>query len=344
MTLDDLELFFGETTPSGTRVYARLPDEGLPPGSRLAGHLMGPHSQFAHTLPAEYRFVDAGPGSGILAHAVIPEACPWTPDGPYLYDAALELVGPEGRLAETHRTLGIRPLGVRQTSLRLDGKRYVPRVADVQHVSHIDWPAWRKMGLVALTRGAEDAQLEAATQHGVLVMARVDGSPGEIANELKRLSRWPAVGIALLEGDAAAHMDRAPFAGNLVLGQVVASGECVQPAPWADLLVWSISDDDNREANNNEIGISELSNSQRDNRQAPPLQRTPQAGRTSGAGDAPRPLLVWRPSTSREATSWDDVPSARAACDRLQREMAQVPVASGPGETPPRGDFAGFIV
>ena len=79
-----LEIFFGEA--SDTVAASMLGCAGRKPikGSQLTGSLVGPSCLYAETLPARFEFVDRGPGESLLAEAVVPEPCFWTPEMPHL--------------------------------------------------------------------------------------------------------------------------------------------------------------------------------------------------------------------------------------------------------------------
>ena len=90
-----LELFFGDASDAVARVYARLPCDETTTGSQLTGELIGPECRFAQTLSARIPFQDRGPGESLLAEAVVPDPCFWTPELPMLYKARIERKGPE---------------------------------------------------------------------------------------------------------------------------------------------------------------------------------------------------------------------------------------------------------
>ena len=96
---------------------------------RMAGRLAGPTCTLAATLPMTATIVDQGAVAGRrpLGRVTCTEPGFWTPDVPCLYRASVELVRGGRTVASGERTLGLRRTGVRDGSIRLDGKRYVPR-------------------------------------------------------------------------------------------------------------------------------------------------------------------------------------------------------------------------
>ena len=114
---------------------------------QLTGRLIGPECRFAKTLPATIPFIDRGPGKGLLAEAIVPDPCFWTPELPFLYRAIVEVYssrsvvrpfitaafGSEAQARRERddytidRPFGIRRLGTIGRSLYLDGNRWVAR-------------------------------------------------------------------------------------------------------------------------------------------------------------------------------------------------------------------------
>ncbi len=116
MSLDALEVFFGDANPAEARVYARTANE-----KSITGQLTGPECEFAKTLPARIPFSPLAGNRGI-SEAIIPDPCFWTPELPFLYRAQLDVGGDR-----TERIIGIRRFGVRDRHLHFDGKRFVLR-------------------------------------------------------------------------------------------------------------------------------------------------------------------------------------------------------------------------
>ena len=58
---------------------------------QLTGTLAGPSCLYAKTLQATFSLVDRGPGESLLAEAIVPEPCFWTPEMPQLYQADVQL-------------------------------------------------------------------------------------------------------------------------------------------------------------------------------------------------------------------------------------------------------------
>src|SRR5438045_8862035 len=112
-SLGQLELFYGATDPAVTHVYVRW-SAMLEASSQstLAGTVRGPFSQLARTLPATVSLADQGPGESLLARAILPDPCYWTPGAPYLYTVQIEIRDARRVVAEAERTAGSRPHGM----------------------------------------------------------------------------------------------------------------------------------------------------------------------------------------------------------------------------------------
>ena len=82
MDLSDLDIFYGELTVNRAFVYARLPRPADDEGLSLVGQVRGPRCSRAQTLPLTSPLVDLGPGPTLLARALVPDPCFWSPDLP----------------------------------------------------------------------------------------------------------------------------------------------------------------------------------------------------------------------------------------------------------------------
>jgi hypothetical protein len=307
-----LELFFGDASDAVARVYARLPCDETTTGSHLTGELIGPECRFAQTLSARIPFQDRGPGESLLAEAVVPDPCFWTPELPMLYKARIERKGPEatglgpgieghevvvtGRAPEeessttVEKFFGIRRLGTRGRSLVLNAERWVPRGSWLDRIGRDDLTAAREANVVLCGPPPDDDFCLEASRHGVPLLIELSVPPEQLADEVRRLGQWPAVFILVL--DANAPMDSAirAAARNLLFAAKFAADEPIVPPAWAQVALCDINID---------------------NAQA--------------VGDCPLPTIIRR----SESTG---IREARAACDRLQYDLASI------------GDFAGYLV
>ncbi len=297
------QIFVGDASDALARVYAALPRESLPEDARLTGELVGPDCRYSQTLPARIRFVDLGPGPSLLAEAIVPDPCFWTPDLPFMYSAELQLGGANANermtsLAPTvaRQPFGIRRLGVQGSSIYLDAKRHVLRGVRLRTATMDDLPAARQAASALYVDEPGDELLREASQEGVLLAVRLQcrAKPDQLLAELARIGRWPAVAMVVLDGEIPAGKELRLAARNTLLAQRME--HCFAPAaelrPWANLLWYELGPDESIEA----------------------LRPTKQ------------PLIVFRPQPDSE-----DIARRRKNCDRLQADLA------------PLGDFAGYF-
>jgi hypothetical protein len=232
---DRLELFFGEGHDTIAHVYARLRGRTTAEGFQLAGRLTGPTCLYAETLPATFKFVDRGPGNSLVAVAIVPEPCFWTPDMPQIYQAIVELRQAGNVVARAERIVGMRTLGATGRKLFYDGKRWVLRGAHQDTVAEAQLSAWREADTAIVSRHPDEAFCQAASRVGALIVAELDSAD---VGEIQRLSRWPAVGIVSLPNRAP--LELGGLAHNLLLAERFAAGQPITTAPWAQVAICEI--------------------------------------------------------------------------------------------------------
>jgi len=301
-SLRNLEVFFGDANNADARVYSRLDATEAPGDCRLAGRVIGPTCAYAHTLSAAISLTmkrlpantRAPQPPALLAEAVVPDPCFWSTELPFVYRVEVELLSPTGLPATTRRLLGIRPLGAFRRRLVFEAKPWVPRGADrsgadrigVDHsgVPETQLSEWRAADAVMVVERPSEGLCGDASRLGVMLVAEIAGSPSEIASEVQRLSRWPAVVIAVLNSNTPLDASSRAKARNLLLAQSFGPGAAVEPAAWADVVICESGD-------------------------AADLGRR--------AASCPLPVIVRRPAAWR-----DGLVEARAECDCLQRDLA----------------------
>lgn len=227
-----VDLFSGALNPAVGRAYARLASTA-PDRCELAGTLIGPTCLYAATLPLTARFVDRGPGGPPLAEVVVPEPCYWTPAMPQLYRAELQLSRNGQVLAEYQHVFGFRPLGTSGARLRLDGKNWVLRGVRRHNVTEDELRELHEDATCLVIGSPSDEVCAAASTLGVLIVAELDSSSRE---EIRRLARWPAVGIVSLPAEA--QPDLAGVGHNLLVAERLADNAAA-PSQWADLAIVS---------------------------------------------------------------------------------------------------------
>ncbi len=234
---DCVDLFFGAVSQAVCRVYARYYGPQPGQGLQVTGTLTGPTCIYAETLPATSRFIDRGPGAAPLAEAIVPEPSFWTPEMPHLYQARWQLQQ-EGRvLGEAERCFGIRRFGAAGGRLRLDGKAWVLRGVAAAGDRPVDPAQWHTLDTALVVAAPDDSICETASRVGVFVVAELDQSD---ADEIRRLSRWPAVGIVSLPRGANPQLEGVGL--NLLLAERFSGDMPITPSPWADLVILQVSD------------------------------------------------------------------------------------------------------
>jgi hypothetical protein len=233
---DRLELFFGETSDTLCHVYARLRGPEAAEGLQLGGSFVGPSCLYAQTLPARFEFTDRGPGDSLLAEAVVPEPCFWTPDMPQLYQADVQLRRGGEVLARATRPFGIRNLGAAGRNLYYDNKRWVLRGVCREKLPPTDLAAWREADVAMFVHNPNDESCHEASRVGVLIVAEIDRCN---ADEIRRLSRWPAVAIVVLPAGSTPGLDGLAY--NLLLAARFEPGMTVAAANWTQLTLCEIA-------------------------------------------------------------------------------------------------------
>lgn len=299
---EELEVFFGDANNAEARIYARLPSDAAPAGAKLAGRVVGPQCAYASTLSAAIRMnpkrsqaeaagANVGWGAApraicadLLAEAIVPDPCFWSPELPFLYRVEVELHQGSDLLASTTHTLGIRPLGVRGRKLLLEGKPWVIRGVEQSALPPAELRQWRAADLAMVVESPNDELCAEASRLGVWLLARAGGDTDRLAAELHRLAPWPCVAMVVVEADAELPEAVARGARNVLLAQHFGPGAAIAPAAWAETIVCEDSD--------------------------PALIASRSAGATL-------------PVVAQQAGRWhDDLAAARRACDELQRALA----------------------
>jgi hypothetical protein len=215
---DQLEIFFGEATTTHARVYAQLPRGHWPTEAKLIGTLSGPTCLYAETLPTHYRFrghrvtKESQFNDKILAEAVIPDPCFWTPQLPYLYELKLELRRDDEVLARTDRPFGVRPFGVRGSSFLYTGKRWVLRGRRTP-IDAVDLSHCHQAEIAIATSNFDPTQAAEASRLGVLMAIEI----GAMASTARQASCHAAVGMLIFDSRDGAEI--LPKTTNCILVQ-----------------------------------------------------------------------------------------------------------------------------
>jgi hypothetical protein len=233
-------------------VFVRvLPPAAAPAGGeqpRLEGDIRGPECRLATTLPATARLVDLGPpppgvaARRLVARAVLTEPAFWTPELPNLYRLEGRIRAGDAVVGTFGGLVGLRRLGTRGRSFRLDGRRWVPRGTAVDEAA-FDVARLREQAAVAVMVDPAVDTCDRADGEGVAIMALV-GAAGDGSSSMdeatRRIAAWaahPAVMMALLPAGTSA-ADAAAVAaavrsdkGTLQVGWRVAGAVPPPPVP-----------------------------------------------------------------------------------------------------------------
>jgi hypothetical protein len=282
--LVDLDVFYGDLTPSRAYVYARLPRLEEHAGLALTGQVHGPRCKLAATLPVTVPLVDAGPGPTLLARALVPDPVFWSPDLPAIYDVTVNLLRGTEIIATAHREIGLRALGVRGRNLMLNGKRWVLRGIFPSSTVAKSPDKWHEVEAAFAGDDLRLDDLTLASECGVLACIYLAEPGGPILPRLRRLADFPAVAITVIDQPLPFDFCKSATAPNLILAQLIVPQLRWPRQIWADLLVVSA--------------------------EAPEL-----VAEAMTFGEIP--IIAYR--TYRPPV---DLATARAACDTLQRDLA----------------------
>jgi hypothetical protein len=291
--LSNLDLFYGELTVNRASVYARLPRPEDDAGLRLTGAVIGPRCFNTRTLPTTAHLCDLGAGPTLLSRALVIDPSYWSPDVPSIYDVTIDLRRGGKVLATARRELGFKALGVRNRSFAQQGKHWVFRGVSASSAKALLPREWHAASAGFVT-DEMDARLAEASQRGVFAAVELGGEAGEIVARLRILAMFPAAILAVIRG----HLPR-PFAikgvaPNLLLAQPLDPIREFVLQPWAQ-VIWAETSEPRL--------LTELQTS------------------------LDLPIVAVR--RLRPAVPLDQ---ARAACDKLQRDLAEI------------GQFAGYVV
>lgn len=324
-----LEWILGRCDSLRAEVFLRagVPHGVDPAEVTLTGTLTGPECSRAITLPVTAKLAvvkGARPPASndtVVARVILTEPSYWSPEVPSLYQLDATLLAGGREVVRWQRTVGLRPLGVRNRSLWLDGRRYVPRGL-ITRASDVVVEAFREAAVAAVVPDPDEQFLRRCDAEGVAVvglLADAHGQPVGATGALEHVARWawhPSVLMALVPA-AVDHQAVVAIAtetlrrrGTLLVAREVDGS---QPPPES-------SD-----------GIDALAVSLQPSDVPHPAWRHA----------SPRlPLLAWRRS-AEGAMAPPVVAPSRRPCDALQASLAAWRTSAGPEVFV--WDWAGFL-
>jgi hypothetical protein len=196
--------------PTEAEVWITVTAERQTPTTELRGRLMGPRCPYAGTVEVAYPLRTLPPdraaeSPGLTKRVIIPEACLWEPESPFLYQGPIELWqdGQRGdRVALSH---GLRSLHLDERGLRINGRPRTLHGRWVTVCSDADARTLRQAGCNLLIAPVEESTLplwEQADRLGFLMLGRVP-EDGEAARQhLEMLSQHAScLGWLVEEGE-----------------------------------------------------------------------------------------------------------------------------------------------
>jgi hypothetical protein len=236
--LEKLEVFYGDTNESRSSVYARLSVDGDASGLSLAGRITGPTCLYSRTLTSTIPLRDSGPGPTLLAEAVVPDPCFWSPELPSLYEVFVELRR-DGQVIETAtRQLGIRMFGRRGRNLFFNGRRWVCRGVKQRPQLMDDLSEWRETSTVMIREQPDEALCAETSRQGVFLVPILGGGQDQLLYELRQVARWASVAMVMIRADRVIDADELLSAAlNVTLGQLILPREPLSLEPWANAVM-----------------------------------------------------------------------------------------------------------
>jgi len=164
------------------------------------GNLIGPHCQYARTLPATFSVppCDCLPGISNRTQQIITDPCYWTPQLPYLYNFEGEMKLADGTVQSWSHTVGFRRWEVEGRNLRLERRRIVLRGAVAANESDVDLLEAHEAEVALLVREPSDSFLQQASECGVMVIADLRSVETELTPRLLSLAWQPSVAFVLV--------------------------------------------------------------------------------------------------------------------------------------------------
>jgi hypothetical protein len=158
--------------------------EQLTSTTQIRGRLIGPRCRYSSTVEVAYPLREwvrerhaQKPHPHIGLRVVIPEACFWDPDSPFLYQGPIELWQDGELCAQTEITHAMRSLAMTGGSLYVNGRLFTIRAAERSSASEAELLALHEVGcntLVASLASAAETLWHQADQLGFFVLAKLD--------------------------------------------------------------------------------------------------------------------------------------------------------------------------
>jgi hypothetical protein len=242
----ELTIRNGQLIPAQSEVWVQVILERLTPTTELRGRLMGPRCAYAETVEVAYPLrtptrEQIPPGREILnARVIIPEACFWEPESPFLYQGPIELWQDGQRCEQIVISHGLRAFRLGQDGFRLNFRPLKLRGQRIGSFSNEDAIDLRRAGrnLLVVPVSRQTLPLwELADRLGFLMLGQVQDDREETIRSLHNLSRHPSCLGWLIEDGL--HPPAAQFPPHTLIGLVVSSNVSPRQLNWVNFLLGS---------------------------------------------------------------------------------------------------------
>ena len=262
--------------------------------SSFSAKVTGPRCAYARTLPSTFIVPECVcvPDASAMAQSRILDPCYWTPRLPYLYDLEIEIRCRNDSEYSFRHTLGLRRWEVSGSNLLLERKRTVLRGVALAAESDVDLSALHDAEMAVIVSNPSEKFLQEASEVGVMVIADCRGSDRPLTQRLLGFSWQPSVALVVPEIDAC----YVPYS-QLLSKYVTTVGDfspSLQSADWLKAIIVELEHGESLPS-----AFSKLN----------------------------KPIIA-----VRRGVEFSDMCQARAACDRLQADLA------------PEFDLAGYFV
>ncbi|HEY7153753.1 MAG TPA: hypothetical protein VH575_07320 [Gemmataceae bacterium] len=183
--------------PAEAEVWISVTAEQQTPTTELRGRLMGPRCPYAGTVEVAHPLRSLPPdraaeSSGLTKRAIIPEACLWEPESPFLYRGPIELWQDGCRCDQIALSHGLRSLHMDERGLRINGRPLTLHGRWVTACSDAEAQVLRQAGCNLLIAPVEESTLplwEQADRLGFFMLGCVPDDDALSWERLEMLSR-----------------------------------------------------------------------------------------------------------------------------------------------------------
>lgn len=239
-----LEIRNGQLIPAQTEVWIRVIPEQLTPTTELRGRLMGPRCAYAETVEVAYPLrpppreqIPAG-RDALHARVIIPEACFWEPESPFLYQGPIELWQDDRRCEQLVVSHGLRAFRLGEDGFRLNFRPLKLRGQRIETLSNEGALDLRRAGrnlLVVPVRPQTLPLWELADRLGFLILGQVQDGSEETLRSLHDLSRHPSCIGWLIEDGRHPPLDQ--FPPHTLIGLMVSLNVSPRQLNWVNFLL-----------------------------------------------------------------------------------------------------------